>query len=848
VLVGVVVLALTSLSAPSVAVAAPVGLYGGPDPRPGPDILYAPLATAPELTNAPGSPWTAAPILVSGTTAYRGGEFLYQDWIYDDRGAAGNALLRDSGPVRNGDATGGGNGGELLINPPFGTYSYPQDHAVYAENAADLLELRVRPLADATAFRVTLNTMTPASVTADAVAFTIALARCPAQVCPTTTHALPHSAQSRAPADAFLTVHGTTGEIVDTAFATLGSAAVSVSVDQARRQVEVRVPHSDWDPAGDTVRMTAGVGLWNHAGGAYLIPQTNSDATHPGGLAGLNAGSVGAFFNLAFRDTRGGHANSEPVNPTNTWLGAPPNNAFSDPTYWRDHAQATALKTGDLSAFHADVSFSKMLSVSPNDNSAIPQTGAMDRLFASHFQFDSGDGAGLGQGVDFGQGCGATSPNPCPPEYKGPVQPYSIYIPTGPAPANGYGMTLLPHSLSGSYNQYLGQENQSSYGQRDGHRTSIVITTEDRGPDDWYHNAGGADPFEAWADVAARFPLDPTFTDIGGYSMGGYATYKFTTMYPDLFAMAHPTVGPPAVGIWIPPNAPTGGVATNTNRMLASLRNIPFMIWNSVNDELVPYPGAQANANSELIPGGTALLQANSFDALSYRYQFWLFTMPPGMGHLGLAINDDFQPGADFLGTISVNRNPAHVTYVRNPTMDYPAYGTTADHAYWLSGIKLRGGSGPAPLGTVDVRSQGFGTGDPTATSTQVNPVPQQLPGAIPGCCLYTTQSKSWGQAPSTPVADVLDVDAQNISDVTVNPQRARVDCNVKVNVTSDGPVTVHLPACGRDVAFVPVGAPTGSLPTTAAELGVPLVPVALGTAAGLLALARRRRRRGAAA
>src|ERR1700716_485486 len=62
-------------------------LYTGPGPRPGPDVLYASPTTAPQLTNA--GIWSAPPILVSGATAYRGGEFLYQDFLYDDHGAQG---------------------------------------------------------------------------------------------------------------------------------------------------------------------------------------------------------------------------------------------------------------------------------------------------------------------------------------------------------------------------------------------------------------------------------------------------------------------------------------------------------------------------------------------------------------------------------------------------------------------------------------------------------------------------------------------------------------------------------------------------------------------------------------
>src|SRR5919197_3313163 len=72
---------------PPTGLAAQGSLYSGSGPRPGPDILYAPATTAPQLTNA--GVWKAPPILVSGASAYRGGEYLYQDFLYDDRGANG---------------------------------------------------------------------------------------------------------------------------------------------------------------------------------------------------------------------------------------------------------------------------------------------------------------------------------------------------------------------------------------------------------------------------------------------------------------------------------------------------------------------------------------------------------------------------------------------------------------------------------------------------------------------------------------------------------------------------------------------------------------------------------------
>ena len=84
-------------------------LYSGPGPRPGPSILYETPAVAPQLTNT--GIWHAPPILVSGTTAYRDGEFLYQDYLYDDHGA--HEVPDPTDPRASGDT----------FSKPNGTYS-----------------------------------------------------------------------------------------------------------------------------------------------------------------------------------------------------------------------------------------------------------------------------------------------------------------------------------------------------------------------------------------------------------------------------------------------------------------------------------------------------------------------------------------------------------------------------------------------------------------------------------------------------------------------------------------------------------------------------------------------------
>jgi hypothetical protein len=701
---------------PGVALAAPSGsLYSGPGPRPGPDILYAPAANAPQLTNA--GVWKASPILVSGAGAYRGGEYLYQDFLYDDHGAREAPDPAD--PRSTGDT----------FSKPNGTYTYPTDPA-YAHNAADFVELRVRPLSSATAFRVTLNTLKDFS----RVAFSIAIGGTPG-----TTRTFPAGANVSAPADQFLTVHpsgsGLLAELTHAASgAPVSGPAPTVALDTTRRQIEVRVPHSSWDPTGQVVRLAAGVGLWDRANGRYLLPQPSADATQPGGSG--TAANPPAFFNVAFRF-------DEPM----PQVGDPAGTAQSA-AWWRDRDQGDALGSGDISALHADVDFRK-LAANTSDESGVPQSGPIDRILASHFE--------TAQGADFSERCFGGDTSTCKGAFQGRLQPYAIYVPRKPVPRQGYGMTLLLHSLAATYNQYLGSRNQSQFGERGS--GSIVITPLGRGPDGFYDSYAAADVFEVWADVARRYKLDPEWTVITGYSMGGFGTFKLAEQFPDLFARAQPTVGE----------------SEDTN-MIASLRNIPVLMWNASADELVP--------PTSYLP------TADELDRLGYRYELDIYMAE----HLTLAIHDQYAPAAEFLGTAKVDRNPPHVTYVVDPSLDHADLSFVADHAYWLSGARTRGSG----QGTVDAFSHGSGAGDPVASATQFGA--GTLGGGNLGTLAFTRQFKTWGPAPPIVPTDRIDLTAQNIGAVTINMKRAGVSCNVDLRVTSDGPLTVSLAGCKRTV------------------------------------------------
>ncbi|MBV9214353.1 MAG: hypothetical protein JOZ25_11995, partial [Actinobacteria bacterium] len=571
-----------AIAIPASAAARWHSLYSGPGPRPGPDLLYAKAPIAAQLTNR--GPWKASPILISGTTAYHKGEFLYQDYLYDAWGAQLTADPNDPKTAGN------------LFSKTNGTYTYPTDPR-YANDAADLVELRVKPLRTSTAFRLTLNTLKDPSL----IAFTIAIGGRKGTLRP-----FPHGANVRAPANLFLTVHPSGGRLIAelkraSTGRTIHHARLRVRVDRKRRQIEVRIGHRKWNPKRRTVRLAAGIGLWDKAGNRYLLPQASATSTAPGG-AGTTA-KPAAFFNVAFRMHE---PEQRPTEGTAVVL---------DSAWWRDRAQGHALATGDISQFFANVSFSK-LHRHVTDNRGVPRTGPMDRIEATHFE--------LSQGIDFGPSC-ITAQSTCPGQYQGRLQPYAIYIPRKPRPAGGYGMTLLMHSLSAAYNQYLASRNMSQIGERG--PGSIVITPESRGPDEFYENYGAADVFDVWADVARRFKLDPAWTSISGYSMGGIGTFKLGAQFPDLFARAQPVVGD-----------------EGNSDVLASFRNVPVLMWNTHGDELVNEAEFQQTATG--------------LDMLGYRYVLHAHQpcanpqcSPLFPNHLELAVNDQYAPAAAFLGT-----------------------------------------------------------------------------------------------------------------------------------------------------------------------------------------------------
>jgi predicted esterase len=701
------------VGAPARAASLPTVASGA---RPGPDLLYAPAPDAPQLQNA--GVWKAPPILVSGAEAYRDGEFLYQDFLFDDHGATASAD----------DPNDPFNQLENMFSPKHGTLSYPTDTATFANNAADLVELRVKPLADTTAIRVTLNTLKAP----DRTAFTIAIGDSSSPL------SWPHGAGVRSPAQLFLTVHGTSAELLDATGHPV-TPTPTAAVDLARRQIDVRVPHAAWDPGKSTVRMTAGVGLWDPAADSYLTPGPVATATNPGGVSASGA----ALFNMAFRT-------DEPV-PHINYPGTANTiveghvGVVQDGAWWRERRQGDVLASGDVTPFGAQVDFAKLASRTA-DESAVPKAGHLDRIFASHFSF--------GQGADFNAKCLTSTEAECTGRYVGQLQPYGLYVPHKPVPRQGFGLVISMHGLSANHNEFLGSNEASEMGERGS--GSIFASPLGRGPDGSYASYAEADVFEMWADVARHYRLNPALTDITGYSMGGLGTWRLAGRWPDLFARAFPIVGP--------------GTTADFDE---SMRNVPVMAWHGQNDEL---------ANPATVEAAFAVAEQAGI-----RYDHWVFAPA---GHITIGNNDEFGPAVQFFGDHTVDRDPAHVTYVFNPAEDPKALSAT-DHAYWLSGLKLSAGKSS---GKIDARSRAAGVGDPPVEP--VKPSAGTLNGGSHGPLPYTRRTIEWGPAPKQAKANALDLTTTGLSAVTVDAPRAGVGCDAALNVKSDGPLKVTLGGC----------------------------------------------------
>ena len=651
-------------------------------------LLAAGLPVAPARADAA---WEGRPTLISGTSRFDSGEWIYTDFVYDDYGA-------DTGPAW-------GQPNVVSLASTVGDARYPDGEA-FADNAADIVEVRVRVAGDDLQVRVLLQTI-------------------------------------REPKTPALWVEaGKFSDVITDANAEVNAAANTITFT---------VPNG---ASGPTVELNIG--------------------------AGLNDGSG---------ELRAGVPGNAHMNPDELTTGGPTDNRLLDLAFntraieprggsWNEAAQSAALASGALEEFAQRIDLDAL-------RERVTTPVAVKKGYSVRL-FESGQNLGEGMAEDF-------------PEYRGRWQPYAVWVPKGYDPKRPAPLFLSMHSLSVHHNQYRGGTNatyRTYYEQFGDGLGAVVITPLGRGPDGWYEDQGLVDTLEVWADARRNYNLDPDRVLVGGYSMGGYGTYRLTTMMPDSFASAVSIVGPPANGIWAYPAPPTGGEDNPdlTYYQLESTLNVPFWVTHGVFDELVPVSGIKR--------------QTDRFAALGHEYRFALH---PAADHLSFAAQDEWSREVTWFKDHPVRvENPARITYKvrpaswatdRDPVILRHLRALTAeldarlDGAYWVDDIVVAGKGDVT--GFVDLTSQAIARR--RAGTTAINAVGTDGPSPH----LLTGLDVAYERGD---FKDVLSGELTNVSALTIDLGRAGLSDSPKLDIKADRPVVITFVRAGVEVGRATVG------------------------------------------
>lgn len=604
-------------------------------PGAGPAFLYEAAEPAPQFQNT--GVWEADPLYVMGADAHVQGEFVYQGFLYDDYGA-------DTGDPRSQGLTG------AALYRSTGDLQYPTDEAVYAENAADLLEFRATRKGGQLRYRTTLNTLLQPDVAAVAIG-------------------IDTDRDARTGTDDWGRGLGDLGELgLEHVLVTWGTGAELVSatpacpgcptrqpvvstVDLERNQIEVVVP---LDPGTQTWRHYLVTGVFDAAAGTFTQAQAQADERTPGGAL---LAAPPPVFDVGFR-----HHDQEPWGKVSTDPAGAAGNLASaqegqpaDFGYWRDHSQARALAARDISPFFADVDFHALQR--RQDVFDVPRSGLVNGVYGSRF--------------DLGEGIRSEGP-----PSAGRVQPYLLYIPTSFSADEPTPLFLQLHGGSSPHNQVLSAPNfLREFGEE---RDALVLAPLARGPSFGYSDEAELDVLEALAHVDALYDVDYTRLMVGGPSMGGTGTFNLAGRYPDLFQGAFSIVS-----------------GTSSDQLVDNLRHVPLLLWNGALDPIVlPQVGA-AGAHRRMLERG-------------YRHELGVF---PAYDHTRHYVEDEWGPAREYLDAQAAALTyPWHVTYHSDPAAANPQWGLDHDKAYWLTGIGVADG---AATGKVDARDLAAGRGEP---------------------------------------------------------------------------------------------------------------------------------------
>jgi len=498
------------------------------------------------------------------------------------------------------------------------------------------------------------------------------------------------------------------------------------------------------------------------------------------------------------------------------------------PNWWFERLQAQALSAvggGDISAFGHTVDVADLLG--GVTRRAEPGPGYYERVYISDYTvaqdpqdptkqvYDSG-AEGYINGASSSSTYGVAGRRSAAGllgqwvSAVGRYQPYGLYLPAGAAP---HGLQLTLHGLSQTHAALIEQPGAQQRLGEDLNR--ILVSPLGRGPYGWYSDSSERDVLDALADARANYTVDPDRIFASGYSMGGYGTFYFASLYPQLFAGFIDWVGYPGDGCLRTPLAntcPNGG-PSNVYEFFENLEHVPGAMLYSGEDELVNYQQGEA--------------VRERFSELALPHAFYFH---PGGDHFTYLLADDWAKEAAYSAGRTRVQRPAHVRYRAEPWVDASALGIRHDRAYWVHDIV---GRGSAEDEYFDVDLTAFGCGgslDQTSVTLPAavgdDPVPwTSQVGAVTGQTALPPQNRLEGHLLNVVSAEV----DGSIGGACIDPAAP-----LAYRITTDGPAQLTISG-DRQLA----------LPSAGTHEGIMLPEPAGALAAGIALLAALARRRG---
>jgi len=286
-------------------------------------------------------------------------------------------------------------------------------------------------------------------------------------------------------------------------------------------------------------------------------------------------------------------------------------------------------------------------------------------------------------------------------------------------------------------------------------------------------------------DVEANYPINASKVFSGGYSQGGYITYRMAELYPDRFAGAVDWVGFTGDEDNGSTQAMhyTAGAVGNAIDYVANLRWIPTVMLYGGADELVHVWSARA--------------MDQAFDGTDDAFTFYLH---PAAEHLTFAALDDWRKEAAYTRNLKLITNPPRVTYRTETYLDDPALGIVHDKAYWVSAI--RGRETGQVFEEVDLQTLACGGTTPVlrrSSGAGTDPVP------------WTSDSQTVAETLRIARASRLQGSLGNIASVRIDASRTCLAHKpFSYSITTDGTTTINL-SDGRTLRLVGAGSHTGT-------------------------------------